>query len=97
MTGLLIAVAMLFSVSLFAHAEPVVAAVAGNVRITLYDEPCVLTDAVVNLPNRATWDEDGKHYEGCFGFAPGDVVMAYFDDKTVAVVPKSAFRVVTSA
>jgi hypothetical protein len=79
----------------FANAEPMAVAVKGNVRVTVYDEPCALVNEVTNLPRRATWDEGSEHYEGCFGTFPNGVLGFYFTDKTVAVVPRSDFRPVT--
>jgi hypothetical protein len=78
-------------------AEPIFAAETEGVRIVLYDEPCKFTQAVANLPYRATWTEKGKTYEGCF--APNrnaGVVVAYFsEDKSVAAIPMDVFRKVT--
>ena len=62
----------------------------GDITIALTDEKCAL-NAVSNLPGRATWDEKGKHYEGCFGVQKIFVIL-YFDDKSVVVLPAHAFR-----
>lgn len=84
-----------------AFAYPISIASAGNgqVVITVYSEDCQLTDVVANLPNRATWEQRGKTFEGCVGVQPAaEMAMFYFkDDKSVAVVPLQAFvRVVGS-
>ena len=60
-----------------------------GVKVSLTDEPCALP-AVVNLPRRATWEEKGKTFQGCWGRS-GPVVMAYFDDRTAAVFPVQMF------
>ena len=65
-----------------------------GIRIELTDEPCKLT-AVTNTPRRATWTERGKTTEGCWGVMSG-MVGAYFDDRTIAVMPKEAFVKVRS-
>ena len=66
-----------------------------GIRITLYDEPCKL-DAVKNLKFRAVWTEKGRDIEGCVGLRPdAGVVVAYFADKTVALIPMEIFRSVT--
>jgi len=80
---------LLLACSLFANAEPRAVATNGASIITLYDEPCVVK-AVTNLPHRATWDENGKRFEGCFDAAYG-VVAAYFDDGSVVLVPIQGF------
>ena len=59
--------------------------------ITLHSEKCQLTE-VVNLPKRATWREGIKTFEGCWGLSPLGLVMFYFDDKTVAMVPADSFQ-----
>lgn len=81
-------------VSVGVMAEPMAQASSNGVTIVLYTEPCKL-DAVVNLPNRATWQEGSKVYEGCFGLNQMGVVMLYFSDKSVAVAPMDMFVRVT--
>ncbi len=77
---------------ILAHAAAIATAGGEDVRITLYDEPCLLT-AVVNLPYRAFWTEDGgKTFEGCWGgsrILP--LVVTYWSDKTVVAIPRKAF------
>lgn len=78
-----------------AHSQPMFAAEGEGVRIVLTDEPCQLK-AVVNLPYRATWEEKGKVYEGCYATNPNfGIVAGYFSDSTVAVMPMRAFSRVT--
>ncbi len=82
-------------------AEPMAIASVGNgqIIITVYTEECELKDTVSNLPNRATWTQQGKTFEGCVGVQPAaGVAMFYFrEDKTVAVVPLQAFARATGA
>ena len=78
-----------------AFAEPLFRGEGQGVVITLFNEPCRL-DAVTNLPYRITWEEKGKTVEGCF--APREdagVVVGYFADKTVALMPVQMFVKVT--
>jgi hypothetical protein len=76
-----------------ALAEPRLLAVDNGVAITLYDDPCELKGEITNLPYKATWTENGKTFEGCWA-GRDDVkqVMAYFTDKTVALIPYSVFK-----
>lgn len=62
-----------------------------GVVITLHKDKCEMRE-VSNLPRSATWDEKGKTFKGCWGVSNLGVVMLYFSDKTVAVVPASAFE-----
>lgn len=92
--GLVIAL-LLYSSRL--HADPLFSTTSDGVNITLTDEPCAVA-AITNLPYRATWTEKGKAFEGCW--APHrelQVVIAYFDDKTVALIPVQAFVKVVGA
>lgn len=77
------------------YAEPRFVATAqdGGVTITLYDDPCELTDKVTNLPFKVTWQENGKTSQGCWGPRPdAQSVVAYFDDLTVALIPFGALH-----
>lgn len=77
-------------------AEPMFAASQGNVTITVYSEKCAHLDQVTNAPNRATWKEGDKVYDGCVGAIPElGVAYFWFEDKTVAVVPLQMFEKVT--
>jgi hypothetical protein len=62
-----------------------------GVTILLTDESCDLRDKVGNLPNRATWKENGVTHEGCWGLY-GQTVMAFFADLTVVAIPAHTFR-----
>ena len=86
--------ALLASMTLLAAtavpAEPFAILQNNKAVVTLHKEACVLRD-VSNLKHRATWEEDGKRYEGCFGVFFGQAIGFYFDDKQVAVIPIGAF------
>lgn len=72
-------------------AEPVLQTqTADGIVITLHTEKCELKE-VSNLPYRITWQEKGKSTEGCFG-SNGRVVIFYFADKTVGVIPVQVFE-----
>lgn len=80
-----------------AFAEAVFQGQGQGVTITVYNEPCKLTD-VTNLPYRATWEENGKVTEGCIAPRPdAGVVVGYFADKTVALMPLQMFKKLVSA
>ena len=72
------------------RAEPFAILQNNRAIVTLHKEACVLRD-VSNLKHRATWEEDGKRYEGCFGVFFNQAIGFYFDDKQVAVIPVAAF------
>lgn len=62
--------------------------------IELLFEPCRLTHMITNLPRRATWTEDGKVTEGCWGPNPGapGVVTTFWEDKTVVPILTEKLR-----
>ncbi len=74
------------------QAVPLYFAEAEGVRIILTDEDCKLP-SISNLKKRATWTENGKTVEGCFGGHPQyPLVLFYFADKTIVVLPVEAFQ-----
>lgn len=77
-------------------AAPLFTAETGEARITLHDDACTVK-SVSNLKQRATWNEKGKHYEGCWAVHPAGVILAYFDDGAVVLIPISAFARVSGA
>ena len=80
-----------------AKAEPVAAFEQQGVRIVVYTEKCDL-GAVSNLPNRATWTENGQTIEGCAqAFPQFGVAAFYFADKSIAIVPLQMFQRVIGA
>jgi hypothetical protein len=83
-------VTLLFGCPSTAYSEPLFRVSHEGVVITLHNEKCEMKE-VSNLPHFATWEEKGKSFKGCWGFNPLGVVMLYFSDKTIAVVPASAF------
>ena len=79
-------------------AEPRFAVTDGKIAVTLYDDPCELKDTVSNLPYKATWTEGDKTYNGCWGpWVNDQKIVAYFTDKTIAVIPFSAVTKVSGA
>ena len=75
----------------FAQLEP-----QAGVRIILHDEDCRLRNAVQNLQGRATWEEGGKVFEGCFGLdRERGLVRLYFSDRTVVSVYMQEFQKVS--
>lgn len=77
------------------NAAPMAEAHGGGVRVVLTDEPCAVA-AVTNLPKRATWEEKGKTIEGCYTVSDG-LVVSYWADRTVSVIPAQVFvRVIES-
>lgn len=73
-----------------AQAEPIYRAEAADAVVVLRSGPCALT-AVENLKKRATWTEQGKTFEGCWGVTRFGVVVMYFNDKTVSAIPVQMF------
>jgi hypothetical protein len=70
-----------------AYAEPRFQVVANGARVVLFDDKCAVS-AVTNLPYKATWEEKGKVYQGCWGARPeAGIVMFYFDDRSVGIIP----------
>jgi hypothetical protein len=100
---LLWAVIAAFAIAFIFHAGRASAAPTFGVQdkgitIVFYDEPCALTEHVANLPHRAVWKEAGKTYEGCFGTRPDyEVVVAYFSDKTFALIPFAVIKKLADA
>ena len=91
----LIVVAVIWATK--ALSAPLYRAEVEGIVITLYDEDCKLP-AVSNLKKRATWTEKGKTFEGCVGQHPQfPIIMAYFADKTVVVLPLDIFMPVSGA
>lgn len=80
-----------------ALAEPRFQVVADGARVVLHDDKCAVS-AVANLPYKATWEEKGKVFQGCWGARPdAGVVMFYFDDKTVGIIPMQELTAVKAA
>jgi hypothetical protein len=100
---LFLGVLLLFALFLVprARAQPLFIGDFDSGKVTLTDEPCGLK-AVTNAPKRVTWREPGgKVVEGCYGLytlkmTSGniDIIIGYFADLTLQVLPLSAFKVV---
>ena len=74
------------------YAAPVAISEGNGIKVTLFDEPCALT-RVVDLPYRATWTEGGKLFEGCYNVVPeAGAVVAYFTDRSIALMPVQIFK-----
>lgn len=74
-----------------AYAGPILKGEAEGITVTIYEEACQLKE-VTNLPKRATWTEKGKTFEGCVGAHPQfPILMGYFSDKTMVVLPVQMF------
>ena len=71
-----------------AHAKPIATATQGAVVVTFTDEPCTLSEQIKGLPGRATWTEKGVVTEACYTLA-GPLLMIYYADKTLGLVPKA--------
>ncbi len=67
-----------------------------GIKVIVYDQPCALKE-IVNLPKRATWTEKGKTTEGCAGVDPRGIVLFYWGDRTVVIVPVQNFVRMTDA
>ena len=84
-----------------ADASPI-AIVTGRdgITVTMHDDDCTLKTEVINLPGRITWEDNGKILEGCYSIGLpqlGYLVLAYFADKTVVLIPMSYFKKVEAA
>ena len=86
-TLLILALLLSFNV----NAKPIAAASAENITVTLTDEPCKLIE-VSNLQRRATWTEAGRVSEGCWAPHPMGMVLLYFADRTVVMIPSEMFQ-----
>ena len=76
---------------------PVAALQHGSITVTLSRDVCGLT-AVTNLPYRALWSEPGGGFEGCYDVrGEGTVVVIYFSDRMVLLLPLRMFRPMSGA
>lgn len=81
-----------------AYAEPVLKATVEDVSVFLWTDECALKGQIKNLPYKATWQEKGKTFQGCWGARPDiGVVIFYFEDKTMGLAPIQAFEKVAGA
>lgn len=88
---------VLLGVLSFAYGEPThETATSNGAKVTLYSDKCARAE-IANLPLRATWTENGKVIEGCFGVSPFGLLVFWFSDKTVFDIPVEYFKRVTGA
>lgn len=73
--------------------KPIYEADNGEVKVTLFDDPCELTDQIKNLRYKATWTEKGQVFRGCWSPIPQlKMIHVYFEDKTVGLIPVNALQ-----
>ena len=95
--GALTLIALGIAATKDAHADPRFQVVADGARVVLHDDKCAVS-AVTNRPYKATWEEKGQVFQGCWGARPdAGVVMFYFDDKTVGIIPMQELTPVVGA
>ncbi len=76
----------------YATAGAIATAQDSGAIVTFYTENCTLKE-VTNLPSRAVWTENGKEIEGCYTVRPdAGLIVFYFADRTVGIVPLQALR-----
>jgi hypothetical protein len=78
-----LALALLPSIS---NADAIATVSQGSTVVTFFDEPCALKP--IQLPYRTTWRDGDKVTEGCFGLHGSGVVVIYFEDGSVGLVPR---------
>lgn len=76
-----------------AYADTFTAAIDGATVTVMTHEPCALA-GVSNLPSRAVWKEGAKSYAGCVGHRSG-ILIFYFDDRSVVILPSQIFAKTT--
>lgn len=90
-----VAVVSLWTLTSPADAAPIASSSGQGVTVVLTDEACAL-EAVGNLPARATWTEDGRLLEGCYAIF-GVLIVAYFEDRAVVLIPARSFQRATGS
>jgi hypothetical protein len=91
----LLAALVLLAMLAPAAAAPVLSASVGEVSVMLFDDPCALEQVGGRPYRRAQWIEGGAITEGCWGAVPlpgQPVVMFWFADRTLAVLPAGLFQ-----
>lgn len=86
---------LLFCFSSHAYSAPVLQLVTpmqgGSVaKIILTDERCKVRSGT-DLPKRATWTENNRTTEGCWGVGGRAIFMFWEADQTILVLPVEAF------
>ena len=83
----------------YAIAEPVARAVEGGVSVILYSDICELD--VQGLPMKATWGDGKRLWNACFDVRdpffgmirpPALIILMYFDDKSIVMLPAHLFK-----
>lgn len=74
----------------YAVAAPIARASDKDVVIVLYEDKCTLD--VIGLPQRAQWSQGGKSWEGCFDLRRDTLILIYFEDKSIVIIPAGFFR-----
>jgi len=88
--------AVLLFLPFTAEAAVVASFKSAAVVVNLTDDKCKIAvppGLEKQLPNHATWDEQGKIYKGCWGEHPGskDHVIMFFEDNTGGAVHRNQF------
>lgn len=73
-----------------AKAVPILVHTTQDVIITITDEPCA--QKVVNLPQRAVWKDKRGSWEGCVGVSRIGILVFYFTDGEIVLLPPTVFR-----
>lgn len=96
----MLAALVLFAMLAPAVAAPIMSATVGGLSVLLFDDPCALEQVAGKQYRRAQWIEGGAIIEGCWGAVPlpnGPVVMFWFTDRTMAVLPAQLFQRVANS
>jgi hypothetical protein len=90
--------AVLFCFPTLVFADPLFAFEKDGIRVVLTNDPCKLSE-VSNLPYRATWEEKGQTFEGCWSpsFDRQRVNAFFVSDKSVVSFPPQMFSRVQGA
>jgi hypothetical protein len=90
--------AVLFCFPTLVFADPLFAFEKDGIRVVLTNDKCALAE-VSNLPYRATWEEKGQTFEGCWSpsFDRQRVNAFFVSDKSVVSFPPQMFSRVQGA
>jgi hypothetical protein len=79
-------------------ADPLFAFEKDGIRVVLTNDKCALSE-VSNLPYRATWEEKGQTFEGCWSpsFDRQRVNAFFVSDRSVVSFPPQMFSRVQGA
>ena len=97
LSALCIALAAAMLLSGPAFSEPVARATRGGAVITLHTDPCEQASSITNLPFKAVWVEGQTTFQGCYQAVPElSLVVLWFEDRSVVLLPISALRKVSN-